>query len=137
MSMITAGSLAGLCNFGLYFLSAVVLLVLFCLIYGWFTPFSEMQLIREGKVAAAISFGGAILGFVIPLASAISNSVSFVDMVIWAGVALLVQIAVFVVLRLVMKNLIKEIVDNHTGAATLLAALSIAAGILSAASMTY
>jgi putative membrane protein len=126
-----------LCNFGLYLLAALVLLALFCLIYGWFTPYPEMQLIREGKVAAAISFGGAVLGFVIPLASAISNSVSFIDMLIWAAIALLVQIVVFVALRVAMKNLIKEIVDNHTAAATLLAVLSIAAGILSAASMTY
>lgn len=40
-------------------------------IYGRITPCNEPKLIREGKIAPAVSPGGALLGFVLPLASVI------------------------------------------------------------------
>jgi putative membrane protein len=101
------------------------------------TPYPEITLIRKGKTSAAISFGGAIVGFVIPLGSAISQSVSFTDMLIWSIIALAVQIAVFFGLKLVFANLTREIEENHAAPATLMAFCSVACGILNAACMTY
>jgi putative membrane protein len=137
MNMSMTDSLAGLVPFFSYFAVSLVLLALFCLIYGKITPYPEIRLIKEGKVAPAISMGGAVLGFVIPVASAISHSVNFIDMVIWAVVALLVQIALFLVLKTMMSGLVGDIQDDHVAPATLLAALSVATGILAAASMSY
>ena len=45
-------------------------------------------------MAAALSIVGAFLGFCAPLASTIAHSVSILDVVIWAVVALIVQILV-------------------------------------------
>jgi putative membrane protein len=130
-------SLSGLVGFCKYFVAAVAFVVVFCQVYCWITPYDELKLVREGKVAPAISFGGALIGFILPLHSAITHSVGFADMLIWAGVAMVVQLAVFGIVRLFFKGLVREIENNHTAAATLLAFFSLAIGILNAASMTY
>lgn len=130
-------SLAGLGNFLRYFVAAVLLLLLFSLVYGRVTPYSEYRLIKEGKVAPAVSFVGALLGFVSPLASAITHSVGLLDMIIWAFVALVVQIAVFLVLRLIFADLCKEIAADRLSAAILLGGVSFIVGILNAACMSY
>ncbi len=130
-------SFQGLFDFAKYFLAALGYLLLFCSIYCKVTPYDELKLVREGKLAPAISFGGATIGFVLPLYSAITNSVGFVDMLIWALVAMVVQILVFSIVRFFFKDLVKHIEENQLAAATLLAAFAIAIGILNAASMTY
>lgn len=130
-------SLAGLGNFLGYFTAAVLLLVLFSLVYGRVTPYSEFSLIKAGKVAPAVSFVGALLGFVAPLASAITHSVALLDMIVWALVALVVQIAVFLALRLLFADLCREIAADHLSAAILLGGVSFAVGILNAACMSY
>lgn len=130
-------SLSGLLAFCTYFGAALVLVLVFCRIYSWVTPYDELKLIREGKVAPAISSGGTLIGFVLPLASAISHSVSLLDMLIWGVIALVIQIIVFGAVRIIFRDLVREIENNQTAAATLLAACSIAIGILNAASMTY
>lgn len=130
-------STAGLVAFLSYFGAALGLLAVFCAIYCKVTPYDELKLVREGKVAPAISFGGAFIGFVLPLYSAISHSVGFFDMLIWAVIAMMVQILVFSVVRLFFKDLVKQIEENQVAAATLLAFFAVAIGILNAASMTY
>jgi putative membrane protein len=130
-------SLSGLIGFCKYFGAAVGFVVVFCQVYCWITPYNELKLVREGNLAPAISFGGALIGFILPLHSAITHSVGFLDMLIWAAVAMIVQLTVFGIVRLFFKSLVREIENNHTAAATLLAFFSVAIGILNAASMTY
>jgi len=130
-------SLSGLIGFCKYFAAGVGFVIVFCQVYCWITPYDELKLVREGNVAPAISFGGALIGFILPLHSAITHSVGFIDMLIWAAVAMVVQLAVFGIVRLCFKGLVREIENNQTAAATLLAFFSLAIGILNAASMTY
>lgn len=130
-------SLSGLYEFCTYFGAALSFVLLFCLVYGRMTPYNELRLIREGNTSAAISFGGALLGFVLPLYSAITHSVSFIDMLIWAMIAMLVQFAIFGSVRLMFRSLVRDIENNHIAAATLLAFCSVSIGILNAACMTY
>jgi len=137
MNSTLLASLSGLLGFCTYFAAAIGFVLLFCTIYCKITPYDELKLIQGGNSAAAISFGGALLGFILPLYSAITHSVGFIDMLIWAVIAMLVQFAVFGVVRIVLKNLVREIENNHTAAAILLASYSIAIGLLNAACMTY
>lgn len=130
-------SLSGLLDFCAYFAAAIGFVAIFCVVYCKITPYDEVQLIRSGNTAAAISFGGALTGFVLPLYSAITHSVGFFDMLIWAVIAMLVQFAVFGAVRIILKDLVREIENNHTAAATLLAFCSISIGILNAGCMTY
>ena len=132
-----AQSLEGLSGFAVNFLSAAVLTGLFILIYIRITPFAEFRMIHEGKIAPAISFSGALFGFITPLASAITHSVSFLDMLVWSLVALLVQTVVFLALRTFFHGLCRQIAENEPAPAILLGSISLAAGILSAACMVY
>lgn len=131
-------SLAGLPSFLFYFATAMGLLALFLVVYVLITPYREFTLIREGNVAAAASLSGAMLGFVLPLASAIAHSVSLLDMVIWGVIALLIQILVYLVARfLLFPDLSRDIPAGRVATGVFLGALSIAIGILNAACMSY
>lgn len=130
-------SLTGLIPFLIYFGGGVVALLLFSFVYMSVTPYPEIALVREGKTAPAISFGGAIIGFICPLYSAISHSVNIIDMIIWSMIALIIQILVFIVFRIIYRSFIEDIAADHIGPAVFLAFMSIAVGLINAASMTY
>ena len=129
--------LTGLANFALYFSLALVALLLFKVIYTLFTPYDEWALVKEKNMAAACALSGASIGFSIALASAISNSVSLFDCAIWAVVALIAQLIAYLVVRMFMPKITQRIKDGETPAGIVLGAVSIAIGILNAASMTY
>jgi putative membrane protein len=137
MDALQLESFQGLIDFCKYFVAALGFLLVFCVLYDKATPYDELKLVREGKVAPAISYGGAVIGFVLPLYSAITHSVGFIDMLLWAFVAMVVQILVFSIVRMIFKDLVKQIEDNQVAAASLLAFFSVAIGLLNAASMTY
>jgi putative membrane protein len=127
-------------SFGLFFLTAIGILVLFLYLYALVTPYDDYKLIfKENNTAAAIGFGGAILGLCIPLYSALINSASYVDFLIWAGVAMSIQlIFAFVIIRLNAKfSLEKQIEDGVISVSVLMAFLSVSIGLLNAGSMSY
>lgn len=120
-----------------YFCLAVVMLGLFVLTYLWVTPYAEMELIRSGNLAAALNFGGAILGFCLPLASTIAHSVSIPDVAIWALVALIVQIGVHFLTRVIIKDMTRLIESGTVSVGATACCLSLGFGILNAACLTY
>ncbi|MFW8592308.1 DUF350 domain-containing protein [Glaciecola sp. 2405UD65-10] len=132
-------SLAGLGNFAMYFLISIVLFFVFKLLYTFITPHDEWKLVKEQQnTAAAIGFGGAMIGFAIALAGAASSSAFFVDYVIWAFVAMLAQVFAFLLLRFTFMPLIAERIDNNeVSAGIILACVSISVGLLNAACMSY
>jgi putative membrane protein len=134
--MTLSQSLAGLPAFLLYFGLALCLLCLFVAVYLTITPYHEMALIREGNVAAAISLAGAVIGFVLPLSRAVTQSVSALDLVVWGVVALVVQTVVFFLVGKLVPKFPEAIKAGRVAAATLLAALAIAVGLINAAAMT-
>ena len=82
----------------------------FKLIYQWVTPYHEHTLIRQGNTAAAIALGGALIGYVLPLASALSHTVSLMEFAAWALLAGVIQIVVFVTIsRMAFRNLVARI----------------------------
>ena len=130
-------SLSGFDDFLLHFGLAIGFIAAFLWIYMLVTPYNELHLIRAGNAAAAWSLGFAMLGFSLPLASAIIHSVNPWDMTLWAVIALVVQILVFVVVRLVLPNITRHIQEGQVSSGAFLGLLSLAAGVLNAASMTY
>jgi putative membrane protein len=130
-------SISGFPLFLLYFATSVALLVLFVAIYMRVMPHRELALIREGNVAAALSLSGALIGFVLPLASAVAHSVNPVDMVVWGVVALFVQLAVYAAVVRLVPHFREAIVAGRVAPATLLAALGVSVGVLNAACLTY
>ncbi len=123
-------------SFLAYFAVALALLALFLAIYTRVTPHDEFALIRAGNAAAATGLAGSVLGFVLPLASAIAHSQSVLDMVVWGAVAMIVQIATYSALRLWHPRLVDDIAEGKTAAAITLGGFSFAVGVLNAACMT-
>ena len=130
-------TLAGLPYFAAFFGVSLLLLTLCLALYMVITPYPEVKLIREGNAAAAASLGGVIIGFALPLASVVVNSVSLLDMLLWSAVALLVQLAAFAAVRLMVPNIARHVREGQASSGILLAAVAIALGLLNAASMTY
>lgn len=124
-------------DFLIYLVLSLALLAVFAWIYNKITPYDEIQLIREGNTAAAVAYSGAILGLALPLGSAVAHSVNPVDMLIWGVVALAVQVLVYFIVRRVLPLLNDHIPENKIAPAILLAAMSLAAGIINAACLTY
>src|SRR5690348_1612399 len=71
--------------------------------YALVTPHKELQLIREGNAAAAISFGGVLVGLAIPLAFALASSTSLVEIALWGATTTVVQLALFWLTDLVLR----------------------------------
>ena len=130
-------SFAGFDDFLVYLAAALVLLGLFVAIYVRVTPYREVALIREGNMAAACSLSGSLMGFVIPLAAAVEHSVSLVDMAIWGLIAMLVQLAAYVAVKLMIPTIARDIPDNRVAQGLFLGVVSIAVGVLDAACMSY
>lgn len=128
-------SLGGFPPFIIYFLISAVLLVVFIFIYLRVTPYREISLIKEGNTAAAASLSGAIIGFMLPLAHAVAQSANLVDMLIWALIALIVQLACYLIVRALIPALVTGIGEGKVAQGVFLGTLSIAAGILNAACM--
>lgn len=127
----------GATAFVIAFAAAGVFTIAFKLIYQWVTPYHERTLIRDGNPAAAIALGGALIGYVLPLASALSHTVSLMEFAAWATLAGIIQIVVFVVVsKLAFKNLAERVEKGEIAASIYLASISICVGLLNAACMT-
>ena len=124
-------------SFLLYFAAALIAVVVFVVLYMAVTSHHEAKLIREGNAAAAISFSGALVGFTLPLASAVIHSVSLIDMAVWSAIALIVQLGVFLVVDYLMRSVSRHIEDGNVAAGIVLGAVSLAIGVINAACMTY
>jgi putative membrane protein len=129
--------LANALAFVVAFLAAGAFTIAFKLIYQAITPYKESKLIREGNSAAAIVLGGALLGYVLPLASALANTHTLLEFCAWAALAGVIQIVTFTVIRLtVMKDLTARVERGEIAPALYLMSISLAVGVLNAACMT-
>ena len=127
----------GAVQFLLAFGVAGLLTLAFKYLYQMITPHNERRLIREGNTAAAITLGGALVGFALPVASALTQAGSLLEFVAWAVLAGIIQVVTFLVVRrLAVADVTARIERGETAVAIYLAAVSITVGLLNAASMT-
>ena len=130
-------AISGLPYFLLYFGIAVALVALYLFVYAFMTRQNELALIRQNVQSAAIASGLGLIGFALPLSSAIVYSRNVPDLVVWGLVAVIVQVLVFWLVRLLVPNLSERIASGELSSALFLGAASLAGGIINAASMTY
>jgi putative membrane protein len=123
-------SLAGLPAFLVYFCTAIIAVTAYLLVYTRVTP-----LIRDNDPAAAIALGLSLLGFTLPLVSAIAHSANILDCLIWALIALIVQVVVYYLVKIPVPNLSERIAAGELAPAIWLGLASLSAGALNAASM--
>lgn len=130
-------SFAGVPAFLVYLVVEAAVVVAYLFIYTWITPHDEFALIRENVPGAAMALGMSMVGFALPVGSAIAHSANIVDCLIWSVVGLVVQVVVYYLARIPDPNLSQRIAAGETASALWLGLASITGGILSAASMTY
>src|SRR5215469_8687610 len=129
-------SLAGLPAFLAYFCTAFIAVVLYLFIYTRVTH-DEFELIRKNVPGAAISLGLSLLGFCLPVASAIAHAANLLDCAVWSVIALIVQLAIFFIVRVPVPDLSRRIAGGEIAPAIWLGLASLAGGTLNAASMSY
>lgn len=126
----------GLPLFFAYLALGLGLLIVFCFVYLWVTPHDELRLIRTGNTAAVLSLGGAVLGFISPLAMVIAHHAQLGNVVLWGVVSLIIQVLAFFVARALVPGLPKAIEDGKISVGAFAGLVSLSIGILNAACQT-
>jgi putative membrane protein len=129
-------SLEGLPAFLAYFCLSVIVVIVYLLVYTRITAHNEFELLRKNAPGAAISLGLSLIGFAMPVASAVAHSNDIVDCAVWSVIALAVQIIAYFAVRISLPDLSARIASGELAAAIWLGLASMTAGLLSAASMT-
>ena len=129
--------LARLVDFGEFFGLALGLVVLYLIVYVLATNHNEFALIRANVLSAAIALGMSLIGFALPLSSAIVYTRNLLNFFMWGVVALVVQILVYWLVRLVLPDLSRRIAAGELTAAIFLGSAALAAGIVNAAAMSF
>jgi putative membrane protein len=129
-------SLAGLTPFLIYIGLSLGLIAIYCGAYMLATAHDELRLIRANNLAAAIAFAGSLIGYALPLAAAATGSRALLEFVVWGLIGIVVQIVIYWVFRLVLlPDVTRRIDAGELAAGVMLGALSLAGGIINAASM--
>ena len=120
----------------LHYLVTLTMLAIGVTIYIWMTPYKELELIRGGNVAAAISLGAAIISLTMPLAFSMAVSVGVWDIVVGGLVTLVIVLVVYRLIDFLMKDLPHRIETGELGPAILLAAVKLGVSIITAAAVS-
>ena len=114
----------------------LVILVLAATLYALTTPYKEITAIRDGNGAAAVSFGGVIVGLAIPLALALNAANTTRELVIWGAATAVVQLLVFRLTDMLLMGLPSRVYnDGEVPAAVLLVAAKLAGAFIIAAAV--
>jgi putative membrane protein len=119
----------------LHFLTTLLLLALGALCYMVITPFHERTLIVGGNNAAGLVLAGTLIAIAIPLAAMLATSHIWLDIVIWGLVAVVLQLATFVIAVAVFRDIRAMIEAGNVAAAAALVGVQIAVALLNAGAM--
>jgi putative membrane protein len=120
-------------NYLLHLMLAAVLLIVFFVVYTKVTPFDEILLIRQGNHAAALSLGGALLGFSATIASSLVHTADYQQFFAWAFGAMLVQVLAYGVATRLLRMAKDQIEADNSAFGGLLGAISLSIGAINAA----
>jgi putative membrane protein len=120
----------------LHGLTALMILAAGAAVYALITPHREVALIRDGNAAAALSLGGVLVGLALPLAASLAASVSLPEIALWGATTVCVQLAVFRLTDLALRDLPARIARGEMAAAALLVGAKIATAVVLAAAVS-
>ena len=119
-------------NYLLHLATAVALVMAYFVIYTRMTPYDEVHLIRSGNRAAALSLGGTLIGFALPICSALLHTPDYQQFLGWAAGAMLVQVLVFTVTTRLLKMSKDQIEADNSAFGGLLGSISLSIGLINA-----
>ncbi|WP_267876914.1 DUF350 domain-containing protein [Massilia atriviolacea] len=123
-------------NYLLHLATAVAMVMAFFVIYTRLTPFNEVALIRGGNHAAALSLGGALIGFSLTIASALLHTRDYYQFLEWAAGAMLVQVLAYNVATRLLKMSKDQIEADNSAFGGLLGAISVSIGLVNAGALS-
>ncbi|MEH7011622.1 DUF350 domain-containing protein [Neobacillus niacini] len=126
-------------DFLLYLAVSLALLLVGLFLMEITTKVKEFSLMAKGNKAASYVLGGRLLGLAIVLYSALANSISLLDMVIWGAVGIVAQIIVFYLAEWLTPrfNVTQSIEEDNRAVGLFLLLLSVSIGIVIAGCLTY
>ena len=127
----------GLSDFAAYFAMGLGFMLLYVVLYLYATPHREITLIRGDNLPAAVVLAGAVLGFALPLSSAMRIAGGVLDVAAWATIALFAQLASYALVALLLRDFSKRINRGEMAAAVLAAAIHLGVGLLNSAAMSF
>lgn len=126
-------------QYGLYLQYMVLggaMVAAFGAVYLRITPVAELRLTRQGNLACALSFGGALVGFSLAIAASIAQSVVLSDFVLWGLGAAVIQILVYFAVSRLIRGASAELAANNVAVGAWLGAVSVSIGWLNAACLS-
>jgi len=111
------------------------LLIVGCAMFLILSRFKVITRIQEGNSAAAVSFGGIILGLAIPLAMSLNASTSLIEIGVWGAATIAVQLLAFWLIDMLLAGLPQRIADGEVSAAVLLVAAKLSVALILAAAV--
>ena len=127
----------GLVEFATYFGMGLGFILLYLVLYLYATPHREITLIRGDNLPAAVVLAGALLGFAVPLASALRVANGLLDVAAWAFMALVAQLAAYALVALLLKDFSKRINRGEMAAAVLAGSIHLGVGLINSAAMSF
>ncbi|WP_096200398.1 DUF350 domain-containing protein [Bacillus sp. FJAT-45350] len=127
-------------HFLIYLSVSLVLFVIGTYLFKLLTPYSEREQIRKGNTAVALKLLGKMAGLVVVLQSAVRHSINLIDLIIWAFIAIIVQIVLHLVIEYVFTrntNLAKEVENGNVAVGLFLGGVSVLVGLIVAANISF
>jgi putative membrane protein len=95
-----------------------------------------MKLVRQGNVAAALTLGGAMIGFSMTVASGLLHTDALTSFVGWSAAAAVIQLFTYVLVTRLLHMSKEHIESNNIAFGVLLASISISVGAVSAGALS-
>lgn len=129
------GTFIGFPQFLAYFVMGLVFMAIFMWLYTKLTPHDELALVRQNNATAALIWVGALIGYSLPMASAMRDSFAIEEFMVWGVIAGVTQLAVFFGYKQFFPRMHERIENNELATGINLAGVAIAVGILNAAAV--
>jgi len=125
--------LPAIISYAIHLLTASVLLGVFFIVYTYATTIDEILLIRQGNHAAALSLGGALIGFSLTIGSSLLHTSSYLEFLAWAAGAMVVQVLAYAVTVRLLHISKDHIESGNAAFGGLMGAISLSIGAINAA----
>lgn len=126
-------------NYLAYFGVSAVLMAVGILIFVFTTRTKEFALIGQGNKSAGIVLAGRTIGLAIILYSAIANSISLLDLTLWAGIGIVTQVIANFLAEVLTPsfNITEALEKDNTAVAISLFGMFLSIGLIIAGCLTY
>jgi putative membrane protein len=136
MDPVLQSLISGLPTLVVQFVAAAAVYIAGIAVYTRLTPYHELDLVRNGNVAAAVTLGSALIGLALPVGATLARSLSVADILVWGAVATVMQAAAFGLASLMLRELPARVERGDLAAALVAAAVQVSVGIVNAGAMS-